>query len=271
MMKKNSVFNCSTFHQFLVLGIENNTDLKRGEKKSISDYLGIHPTLLSQILSGSRSFTEEQVFLLGEYFGLSDLENDYISTLHQIEKSQSKIFKAKLIKKKDDLKRKSLNLSERVSKDKTLTEEEKSIFYSSWHYSAVRMLTSLENGVSKEEIVDRLELEKKKVTEILDFLISVGLCKIEKGKYHLGVSITHVEKSSPYYRQHHINWRLKSIQKLDRPLDEDLTFTSPASISKEDYELLREQMVKLIQDFYSTAKASEAEEVYCFNLDFFRI
>jgi uncharacterized protein (TIGR02147 family) len=270
-MTKNIIFNCTTFHQFLVLGIENNTDLKRGEKKSISDFLGIHPTLLSQILSGSRTFTEEQVFLLGEYFGLTDLENDYISTLHQLENCQSKIFKAKLVRKKDELKRKSLNLSERVERDKTLTEEEKSVFYSSWHYSAVRMLTSLEDGITKDEIAERLDLERKKVAEILDFLTKLGLCKFEKGRFHLGVSRTHVEKSSPYYRQHHINWRLKSIQGLDSPKDEDLTFTSPTSISREDFELLREQMVKLIQDFYTTVKDSKAEEVYCFNLDFFRI
>ena len=270
-MTKNIVFNCSTFHQFLVMGIENNTDLKRGEKKSISDFLGIHPTLLSQILSRSRTFSEEQVFLLGEYFGLTDLENDYISTLHQIENCQSKIFKAKLIRKKEELKRKSLNLSERVERDKILTEEEKSIFYSTWHYSAVRMLTSLEGGIAKDEIAERLDIEKKKVAEILDFLTRLGLCTLEKGRYHLGISRTHVEKNSPYYRQHHINWRLKSIQGLDKLVDEDLTFTSPTSISREDFELLREQMVKLIQDFYSTAKVSKAEEVYCFNLDFFKI
>lgn len=270
-MAKNGVFVCTSFHQFLIQTIENNTDLKRGEKKSIAEFLGIHPTLLSQILSGTRTFTEEQVYLLGEYFGLTDIESDYIRTLHQLENSQSKIFKAKLLKQKEELKKKSLNLSERVEKEKILSDEERSIFYSSWQYSAIRMLTSLENGKTRDEIAERFDLDKKKVSEMLDFLTKTNLCKQEKGKYQIGVSRTHIEKSSPYYKQHHTNWRLKSIQKLDRSLEEDLTFTAPLTISKEDFEILREEMVKLIQKVSMTVKDSPAEDIYCLNLDFFRV
>lgn len=270
-MAKNMVFNCSSFHQFLIQAIENNTDLKRGEKKSIAEFLNIHPTLLSQILSGTRTFTEEQVFLLGEYFSLTDFESEYICTLHQLENCQNKIYKTKLLRKKEELKKKSFNLSERVEKEKVLTDEEKSIFYSSWQYSAIRMLTSLDNGKTKDEIAERFGLEKKKVSEILDFLTMMGLCKLEKGKYQMGVSRTHVDKSSPYYKQHHTNWRIKSIQRLDRTLDEDLTFTAPLSVSEEDFEFLREEFVKLIQKVSATVKESTAEDVYCLNIDFFRI
>lgn len=270
-MAKNIVFNCNNFHQFLIQGIENNTELKRGEKKAIAEYLNIHPTLLSQILSGSRVFTDEQVYLLGEYFGLTDLESDYIFVLHQIASIQNKKFKEKLIKKKDELRSRSTNLSERVSKEKVLTDEEKSLFYSSWVYSAIRMLTSLEGGRTKEEIALRLDLDKKKVNEVLDFLLRTGLCKMEKGRYHLHISRTHVDKNSPYYKQHHTNWRIKSVQKLDRSIEDDLTFTGPMSVSREDFDLLKEEMVKLIQRVSSVVKDSNAEDIYCLNLDFFRI
>jgi uncharacterized protein (TIGR02147 family) len=270
-MAKNVVFNCSTFHQFLVQGIENNTELKRGEKKIIAEYLKIHPTLLSQILSGSRVFTDEQVYLLGEYFGLTDLESDYIFILHQIANTQNKKFKEKLSKKKEEIKNKSTNLSERVSKEKVLSDEEKSVFYSSWLYSGIRLFTSLEGGKTKEEIAERLNLDKKKTNEALDFLLKSGLCKLEEGKYYMHVSRTHVDKNSPYYKQHHTNWRIKSIQKLDRSEDGDMTFTGPLSVSQDDFDLLKEEMVKLIQRVSTVVKDSEAEDIYCLNLDFFKI
>lgn len=270
-MVKNGIFNCASFHQFLVQGIENNTELKRGEKKAIAEFLNIHPTLLSQILSGGRVFTDEQVFLLGEYLGLTDLESDYIFILHQIANTQNKKFKMKLMRRKEELRSKSFNLSERVEKEKVLSDEEKSVFYSSWQYSAIRMLTSLEGGRTKEEVAQRFDLDKKRVSETLDFLLKTGLCKLEKGKYHLHISRTHIEKNSPYYKQHHTNWRIKSIQKLDRPVDEDLTFTGPLSASQEDFELLREEMVKLIQRVSSVVKDSKAQDIYCLNLDFFRV
>ncbi len=270
-MAKNIVFNCTSFHQFLIQGIENNTELKRGEKKAIAEYLNIHPTLLSQILSGSRSFSDDQVFLLGDYFALSDLESDYVFVLHQIANTQNKKHKEKLLKKRDEIKSKSTNLSERVNKEKILSDDEKSIFYSSWAYSGIRILTSLRGGRSKDEIIERLEIDKKRANDVLEFLLKTGLCKFEDGKYHMHISRTHVEKDSPYYKQHHTNWRIKSIQKLDRSPGDDLTFTGPLSISAEDFDLLKEEMVKLIQKVSSVVKDSPAEEIYCLNLDFFKI
>lgn len=270
-MSKKAIFNHTNFHQFLIQEIENNTDLKRGEKKAIAEHLNIHPTLLSQILSGSRVFTDEQVFLLGEYLGLTDLENDYIFLLHQIANTDNKRFKVRLNKKKDELKIKSLNLSERLEKEKVLSEEERYTFYSSWQYSAIRMFSSLEGGKTRDEIAERFDLEKKSVSEILNFLVKAGLCRLERDKYHLHISRTHIEKTSPFYKQHHTNWRIKSIQKMDNLSEENLFFTAPLSVSQEDFEMLREEMLKLIQRVSSVVKDSRAEDIFCLNMDFFRI
>jgi uncharacterized protein (TIGR02147 family) len=270
-MNKNSVLNYSSFYDFLQKEIEKNTHLKRGEKKRIAEYLNIHPTLLSQIFSGNRQFTDEQVFLLGECLGLSELESDYIFLLHQIDSTQNKKFKERLNKKRDALKNRSLNLSERVEKDKVLTDEEKSIFYSSWQYSAIRTLASLEGGKTREEISERLDIDKKQVSEILEFLIKTGLCRAEKGRYFHHISRTHLEKTSPHLKKHHSNWRIKAIQKMDRSSVDDLTFTAPLSLSNKDFDILREEMVQLIKKISETVKETKPEEIFCFTLDFFRI
>lgn len=270
-MKKSSILNYSNFHHFLQSEIEKNTHLKRGEKKRIAEYLNIHPTLLSQIFSGNRQFTDEQVFLLGECLGLSEVESDYVFLLHQIDSTQNKKFKERLIKKREALKSRSFNLSERIEKDKVLTDEEKSIFYSSWQYSAIRIFSSLEGGKTREEISERLGIEKKQVSEILEFLVKSGLCRSEKGRYFHHISRTHLEKTSPHLKQHHANWRIKSIQKMDRTSLEDLTFTAPLSLSNKDFDFLREEMVQLIKKVSETVKDTEPEDIFCFTLDFFRI
>jgi uncharacterized protein (TIGR02147 family) len=270
-MAKSLVFNSLTFHQFIIQAIENNTEIKRGHKKFIAESLNMHPTLLSQVLSGSRSFTDEQVFMLGEYFGLSDLESDYIFVLHQIDNIENKKFKARLVKRRDELRSRSLHISERVDKERVLSDEERALFYSSWQYTSIRLFTSLDGGKSKEEISQRFDIDKKKINEILDFLVRTGLCRFEKGKYYMHVSRTHIEQNSPYFKQHHNNWRIKSIQNLDNLIEEDLHFTGPLSISNDDFDILREEMVSLIQKVSSVVKDSEAEDIYCFNLDFFKI
>lgn len=270
-MKNNSVLSYLDFHQFLRNEIENNTELKRGEKKRIAEYLNIHPTLLSQIFSGNRQFTDEQVFLLGECLGLSEIESDYIFLLHQISSTQNKNFKARLNKKREALKDRSLNLSERVEKDRVLTDEEKSIFYSSWQYSAIRIFASMEGGKSKDEISERLGIEKKQTTEILEFLVKSGLCRAHKGRYYQHVGRTHLEKTSPHLKQHHANWRIKAIQKMDNSTVSDLSFTAPLSLSNKDFDFLREEMVLLIKKVSETVKVTEPEDVFCFTMDFFKV
>lgn len=270
-MAKTTIFDCSNFHQFITQSLENNSEFKRGEKRALAEFVGIHPTLLSQILSGTRNFTDEQVYLLGEYLGLTDLENDYVYVLHQIATCQTKKFKDKLLRRKEELKSRSSQLNERLQKEKVLSEEDKSIYYSSWQYSAIRMATTLEGGRSRDEMAERFELDKKAVNEVLEFLQKTGLAKLEKGRFHPSVSRTHVEKNSPHYKQHHTNWRIKSIQRLDKSLEGDLTFTAPLTLSLDDFDTLKEEMVKLIQKVSSVVKDSKAEEVYCLNLDFFKI
>jgi uncharacterized protein (TIGR02147 family) len=270
-MDKKSVFKYTNFTNFIENELEKNTHLKRGEKKLIADYLNIHPTLLSQIFSGARQFTDEQVFLLGEYLGVSELEADYIFLLHQISSTQNKKFKLRLNKKLEAIKTRSLNLSERVEKDKVLSDEEKSIFYSSWQYSAIRIFSSLEGGKTREEISERLGIEKQQVSEILEFLIKTGLTRTEKGRYYQHVGRTHLEKTSPHLKQHHANWRIKSIQKMDQLVPENLTFTAPLSLSNKDFDILREEMITMIKKISDTVKETEPEDIFCFTLDFFRV
>lgn len=133
------------------------------------------------------------------------------------------------------------------------------------------MFTTLDGGRTKEEICESLELDKKNVSEILDFLVKTGLCRQEKGRYFHHVSRTHVEKDSPYYKQHHVNWRIKSIQTMDRRNNENLCFTAPLSVSEEDFQLLKEEMMTLIQKVSTVVKDSPAENVYCICMDFFKV
>lgn len=270
-MKKESPLNYQTFSQFLDQEIVKGSRFKRGDKRDLAEYINIHPTSLSQVLNKTRSFSDEQVFLLGEYLDLSDIENQYILLLHQIDSTANKNYKARLIKRRDSIKKKSLNLSTRIEHDKLMSEEEKSIFYSSWYYTCIWVFITIDGGKSREEIMSRFSLDKKKVSDVLEFLIRADLCYQENGKYHHKVNRTHVEKTSPFLKQHHSNWRIKAMEKKDRSDDIDLSFTAPLSLSKKDFNFLREEMVEMIKKVSETVKETDPEDIYCFNLDFFKV
>lgn len=270
-MGKIKILNYENFQVFLESEIVKNSENKWGNKKELAEYINIHPTSLSQVLKGSRFFTDEQVFLLGEYLNLNELEAQYIFLLHQINQTPNKEYKARLIKRKNSLKKKTLNLAHRLDKDRTLSDEEKATFYSAWYYTCIWVFISLEKGKTREDIIDRFNLDRSTVEGVLNFLIRSDLAYLENGRYFHKINRTHLEKNSPFLKQHHANWRIRAIQKKDLKDAEDLTFTAPLSLSKKDFHYLREEMVELIKKVSDTVKDTEAEEIYCFNLDFFKI
>lgn len=270
-MSKKSLFDYADFFDFLETEIEKISRLKRGEKKKIAEELNIPPSLLSQIFSGTRKLTFDQVFLLCEHIGYSPLEREYIFNLYHLSNTQNKKLKELVKKKGDDIRKKSLNISERIEKDRVLSEKEKSILYSSWFYIAIWAYVSIGKGKTFEEIAEHFSLPHSKVKEVLAFLLETQICKMEQGLYVHHLNRTHIEKNSPHFIQHHNNWRIRSIQRLDLQNAEDLNFTAPLSLSKKDFDKIREEMMVLIQSVYKTVKDTDPENIYCINIDFFSI
>ena len=242
----------------------------RGEAGRIAKYLGISSTLISQIIAGDRQLTFEHGEILAEYFSLKPLEADYFLFLLQYERAGTSRLREYWRLKLEKLRGDSKILSNRIERQRVFSESEKAVFYSSPLYSAVRLYASTaERGRSIEEITDRFELSRSKIAKIMTFLVETGLVEESGGYFKMGTQSTHLESGSPHLVKHHANWRIKAIQYADDLGDSELMFTSPASISREDFDRLREKMVLFIKDFLKEAQASPAEEVACFNLDFF--
>ncbi len=62
---------------------------------------------------------------------------------------------------------------------------------------------------------------------------------------------------------------MRAVNSLENTTQEELNFTAPMSISKKDFALIREKIVKLIQETVEVAKASEAEDLATLTIDFF--
>lgn len=243
----------------------------RGEYRKISEYLGVHPTLISQVFSGSKDFSPEQVLKMANYFGLGKTEARYLVILVEIERAGSRDLKEQFVEMREEIKKQALQLSKRISHQKSLSDHEKSVFYSSWVYSAVHLMTTLERPVDFEFVCKRLSLSPERARDIISFLKSINLIVEEQGGLKAGVTSTHIEKGSPFLIKHHTNWRIKALEKSESISDEELMYSTNISLSKKDFQKLREEMVRFIQEFQKTVKDSPAEDLAQFNLDFFWI
>lgn len=237
----------------------------------LSNYLGVHSTLVSQVLKQHKSFSTDQAAMTSEFLGLTELESEYFVLLVQLDRAGNSAAKNHFSRQLQRVLEHANTISRRVKVDAELSEEQRAVFYSDWAYSAIRQSVAIPGLNHAEPIAEHLGLPRKKVQKILEFLVKAGLCKIEKGEYKVGPASTHVEASSPWVRVHHTNWRQKAIQSLDGNQPNKLFYTSPLTLSKRDCDAIREKILQFIEQVNSIVDPSPSETFYCLNVDWFPI
>lgn len=190
--------------------------------------------------------------------------------LVQMEKAGSAKLRNYHAEKLKALKTTALELKNRVKLERTLTEDERTLFYASWLYSAIRLYCSLGSGKTLDDVCKKFDLDRARAQEILHFLLKTGLCVEQKGRFKLGTQSTMIEFSSPHYLKHLTNWRLKAIEAADQVKGENFLVTAPMSLSQADFELFREKLLKAFKEILETVKDSKEETVACLNIDFFK-
>ena len=263
-----SLFGMTDFRDYVRIWVKVNG---RGEYSRIAKHLNIHTTLVSQIFGGKKCLTEEQAAKLCEYMSLNQLESDFFLKLVQLERAGNESLKKFYRRHLQQLKLQSLEIKSRVPESEILNESDMALFYSSWQYSLVRLLTALPNFKKREQIAAKLELPLSRVQEILDFLVSRRLCKESNGNYFRTQKNTHVDASSYLSVRHHQNWRIKVANLHESITKEDLVFTAPISISKKDFEQIRKILLDTISEISNVVTESKDEEVVYLGIDWIKL
>lgn len=267
-----SLFDYSDYRSYLRHRFAQFPKKGRGKSLELARALGIHPTVVSQVFSGLREFSEEQSLEICDLLEMTPIEAKYFTLLVRLANAGSARLKNKLKNEIEETKRESKSTATRVRADKTLTDTERAIFYSTWFYSAIRLYCSTaKSGRTLDEISTRYECSRIKTAEMMDFLVRTGLAVMQGDRYKIGSQSTFVDRTSPFLAKHLSNWRIKAIEAIDNLSDDELMFSAPFSISTSDLAVLRERMVEMIKDFSKLAQGSPAEEVACLNIDLFKI
>lgn len=264
-----NIFDFSEYRKYLKTWLEESRASKTSNLTRLAEVAQVHPTFLSQVLGGSKDLSLEQAAFVSEFIGHTKLEQDYFFTPIQLERAGTIPLKNYWQEKKSAIEAEKNKLSQRFHKHKELTEEQRAIFYSSWIYVAVWACTAINNGQTLTEIAERFNISRDKAEEILSFLAQSGVCNESNGVYTIGDLHIHVPNESPHVIKHHTNWRMKAIQRMDNRDKVELFFTSPMSISREDFQKIRERLNLVIQDVVKIGKDSPAEDLVCLNIDFF--
>lgn len=262
------IFTYQSYKKFL----KDFTDLQgRGTVSKLAGAAGCDRTYLSQCLTTKVQLTPDHILGLSEYMNLSEEEEEYFLLLLLQERSASKVAQLRIKKKMDKLIQADLVLSKKISRredSNEISEAQKAKYYSTWKYAAIHTLTSIKEFQTAQAIARKAQLSEIETLNILKDLAETGLVHFQNGKWiHSGKNI-HIPTGSSHNAQNHINWRLKAVDSVNDK--NSIHYTTLFSLSKKDWEVLREQLLGYIDKQRDFIHASGSDEMYCFCCDLYQ-
>jgi uncharacterized protein (TIGR02147 family) len=242
-----------------------------GFRSQIARAISCHVSYISQILNKGANISMEQAEEINKFLGHTDEEANFFLLLVQYERAGSANLKLRIRAEINNHLDRRLVFKDRVDIKKSLSENDQLTYYSAWHYAAVHILVSIPGYNTREAIAEYFHFPLKKSAEILEFLESCGLIVFRNGTYQLGEARIFLGNDSKMISKHHSNWRVKSIDALDKDHDNNLHLSTVVSLSEDDVRVVKEILVKASEAARKVIKNSREETIHCLNIDFFNV
>src|SRR3989338_1010700 len=237
----------------------------RGQQSRLAQAIHCQTAYVSQVLNGNAHFSLEQAENINHFLDHTKEESHFFLLLIQLARAGTETLKQYFLEHVNDTVKKHLILKNRLTTIETVPREKQVFYYSSWIYATIHVMLSIPEFQTKEAISKYLGLPLSKVSEVLNFLTSIGLAKKENNHFKIGKKRIHVGHDSPIIFHHHTNWRMAALRSLDRPENNhsyDLHYSSVVTLSKEDILKIKSHLIKEITEVKNIIKNSEEEVLF---------
>jgi uncharacterized protein (TIGR02147 family) len=264
-----TVYDVLDYKIYLRNWVETRPGGGRGSYRRMAEHLGVSTTLISQVVNGEKHFSLELASDLCEYLGLNERDADQLLLLIELGRAGSHNYKNRLRRRVEKARAQALKLSQRVDRDRDLTDAESAIYYSSWAYTAILQVVATQPDVTADQLEHRLKIPRPAILKSLDFLLETGILLQRKGSYEVGVKKTHIGSESALVIKHHQNWRLQGFSRMAYASEQELFYTGPMSLSQAVADEVRRELPDVIQKIVAMVGPSPSEVVRCLNIDWF--
>lgn len=265
------VFEFTQYKQYLRSSFETLAKTRKGVRSRFAEALKCRSGYVTQVLNGDAHLSLEQACFANEFLGHSEDEASFFLLLVTYARAGTQELRKAMKRQIDKAREHQLNMKNRFSVERQMSEQEQAVIYGSWHFLAILTLLTVPGYQVKERIAEKLTLPARKVSEALRFLEEAGFVTSKAGMYVPGVKRTHLPKDSPLITTHHLNWRLKGLQAIENPLDQNLHYSSVVSLSEADSAIVKNRMIQAIEEIAGVIGPSKEEKVYSLCMDFFEI
>lgn len=270
MASQKSIFEFKKCRDFLEERL-SSAFAKRGEKTALAKAIQIQPTYLSQVLNGTAHLSLEQAAAMNEYFAHSQEESHFVLLMVQKDRAGTPALRKYFQDQMTEVLNRRLVLTKRLGTQNSLSDEDKSTYYSSWIYSAIHIAVTIPHLRQKSALSEFLGISIKRLNEALEFLTTRGLISFQGVEIHPGTNFIRLGNDSHNIIKHHTNWRQQSIESLDRERPTDLHYSGVVSLSAEDALRIKNILLDNLKENIEIIKDSKEEELFCYCMDFFSL
>lgn len=264
-----TVFDYLDSRAYLVDDVERNGKVT-GYKTKLAAAAGCQKSYLSQVLRGHWNLTQEHGLGLCQFWNFSELETDYFLELVSYTKVSLPGLKQRIKKKLQTIKSSHQDLGSRFQENK-VAERNQKIYYSSWHFGALHILSSIPAYQTVEAMSSRLSLPPAFIKDCLLELKRMGLVKDVQGRWEIQHGHIHLSRTSELNSFNHSNWRQRAVLDSQSKDTDGLHYTVVQSQSVEDFQKIKDLLLKTIDQTRKVVASSREEEAVGFCLDFFRV
>jgi uncharacterized protein (TIGR02147 family) len=243
---------------------------ERGSRSRLAEALGCQSAYVSRVLEGDAHFSLEQAERLNGFFAHSEDEGEFFFLLVQRARAGSaglrRYFDAKIEAQVES----RLNLAQRLKVKNKISEADQAVYFSRWQNAAAHVALLVPSlATDREALAKRLGLKPTALAEIIDYLVSLGLFERSGGRLEPGSKRLHLGKESPLIANHHVNWRLRAIDAIERDPRAGLHYSSVVSLSRDDLPRGKEILVEAIERVKKLVRESKEETIASFCTDFY--
>ena len=266
-----NIFEFTDYKEFLKeLIVDKNAP--RGYQSSLATAAGCQPAYLSQVLSGKPQLSEDNGIRISQFLKMTPLQTEYFLNLIRLGRSNDESFRKFIMEKIGRDQREQLNISQNIESGDAMKPGFISSYTSDALVSLIHIMSFSENFRTLPQICARLDISESRALKVLKILESLDVIKIHDGVLTPQLQSTHVPTDSEFNRHFQIQRRLlaiNSIQKCD--LNQNIHYSSAFTVSEEDFQFLKSQIVSLISVLHKRIEASPSDDVYSICMDAFLV
>ncbi|RYZ79309.1 MAG: TIGR02147 family protein, partial [Proteobacteria bacterium] len=252
-----TIYEFKSYVDYLLESFGDKSE-RRGLKSKAAQYIGVHSTLISQVLHGKLSLNLEQAEKLNHFLGHNEEESHFFLLLVQKARAGTKDLENYFQNQLNQILKNRHVIKKRVGRTDSIAGEDELRYYSNWQFAAVHVAISIPELNNPVAISNQLDIPINQVRAILDFLTKTGLA-VSKGlqNFEIGPKHIHLSSESSQVRSHHMNWRMRALKSLDKESKSNLHYSSAVSLSRADTEKIKELLIQNLKSMNKVIQGSQ--------------